>query len=463
MRKRSLCFLFWGTVSSASILMAGPANGISFSHIPLHFEPNRGQNAADVRFSSRSGDIALYLRQRDMVLTSRSGSMLLQFEHAKQPETLEEEGLLPGKSDYFLGSDPTQWRTGVPQFERVAYRGIYPGIDAIFYGNVTNLEYDLDLAPQADPRQIQVRFRGARLHLEENGDLTIDSAFGRLTQHRPHSYQMRDGKRVDVASSYVLLGRDRAGLRVGEYDRDRPLTIDPVLSFAGLVASYGSTPSGTNSIAVDSSGNVFVAGAFTWPTNVANGPPSTHLGTPTGVNVSIVELDATGRTVLYSVLLGGGGVDTVAGMVLGPGNVLYLTGGTGSTNFPVTSNALQTALPPAGMGCSFLMKLSTTQGLLYSTYFTSTQNSGYGVVAKAVAVDSAGNAYITGQAGPGLERCLINRPSAEPVPPLSPSFWQTTHWVTPHTSAKAVPVWQLQPTLVVVPPLLDKISTRRRF
>jgi len=53
---------------------------------------------------------------------------------------------LPGKSNYFIGSDPKKWHTNVPHYARVKYEGVYPGIDLIFYGNQRQLEYDFVVA-----------------------------------------------------------------------------------------------------------------------------------------------------------------------------------------------------------------------------------------------------------------------------------------------------------------------------
>ena len=71
---------------------------------------------------------------------------------------------LPGKSNYFIGSDPSKWRSGIPQFARRRVSGVYPGVDLVYYGNQGQLEYDFRVAPGADPNQIALSFQGLPRH-----------------------------------------------------------------------------------------------------------------------------------------------------------------------------------------------------------------------------------------------------------------------------------------------------------
>ena len=69
---------------------------------------------------------------------------------------------LRGKSNYFIGNDPKQWHTGIPQFAGVHYQNVYPGIDLVFYGSQGHLEYDFKVAPGANPAQAELQFDGAK-------------------------------------------------------------------------------------------------------------------------------------------------------------------------------------------------------------------------------------------------------------------------------------------------------------
>src|SRR6202042_3783401 len=82
--------------------------------------------------------------------------------------------LLPGKSNYFVGDDPKQWHTDVPNYARVKYQSIYPGIDLVYYGNQSQLEFDLVVSPGADPNKLRFNLLGAsKLALNSQGDLLV--------------------------------------------------------------------------------------------------------------------------------------------------------------------------------------------------------------------------------------------------------------------------------------------------
>ena len=98
---------------------------------------------------------------------------------------------LPGTANYFLGNDPAKWHTGVPTYARVRYRGVYPGVDLVYYGNQRQLEYDFVVAPGADPKPIQLRFDGAKsLKLDGAGNLVIAAVNGEVAFQKPVIYQL---------------------------------------------------------------------------------------------------------------------------------------------------------------------------------------------------------------------------------------------------------------------------------
>ena len=178
----------------------------------------------------------------------------------------------PGKAHYFIGNDPTKWRTHVPTFGRVHYRDVYPGIDLTFYGNQRQLEYDFIVGPGADPRRISLQFAGAdAIAVEATGDLVLRTGAEAIRQHRPQIYQEIDGRRQPIAGRYVLRGPSQVGFDVADYDRSRPLVIDPTLGtstfLGGIPGDFGGG-SGLDfgeGIAVDASGSAYVTGQTTSP------------------------------------------------------------------------------------------------------------------------------------------------------------------------------------------------------
>ena len=312
---------------------------------------------------------------------------------------------LPGKSNYFIGNDPAKWRTNISTYAKVKYEGVYPGVDLVYYGNQGQLEYDFVVAPGADPRLVTLAFEGAReVHIDARGELVLDVEGGEVRQHKPVVYQEVAGVKQEVAGRYVMKGTRQVGFRVAAYDPSRPLIIDPVLVYSTYLGGSGIEEG--RGIAVDGAGNAYVTGATgstDFPTTAgaaettldgefdafvtkldANGSAlvySTYLGgsdseigfdiavddtgsayvtgstrstdfpttagaaqtTPAGeFDAFVTRLNANGSGLVYSTYLGGSEADFGFGIAVDGAGSAYVTGQTGSTNFPTTSGAAQT-------------------------------------------------------------------------------------------------------------------------
>jgi hypothetical protein len=142
---------------------------------------------------------------------------------------------LPGYTNDLRGNDPARWRTGVPQYGRVRFARVYPGIDLVFHGEQTELEYDFEVSPGVSPEGIVLEFDGAEsVRLGSSGELIVHAPGDDVRFLRPRVLQ--EGKRIRGA--YRLLGGNRVGFRVGRYDRSRALVIDPVLGYAARFGSH---------------------------------------------------------------------------------------------------------------------------------------------------------------------------------------------------------------------------------
>jgi hypothetical protein len=290
-------------------------------------------------------------------------------------------------TNYLIGNDPRKWRTGLRSFAEVEYRDVYPGVDLVYYGNQRRLEYDFIVAPGADYRAIGLTFSGStHVSIDVRGNLILDTDAGHLVQHAPTIYQVDAGTRRLVHGGYVIAQDGRIGFQVGNYDPHLPLIIDPVLSYSSYLG--GGNEERAGGVAVDASGNMYVAGL----TGAANFPISAPPGLTHGRNnwdAFVVKLTANGDQLEYATYLGGSDYDEPGSLAVdGAGNA-YVVGVTHSFDFP-TLNALQSSR--RGFDDSFVTKLDANGAIVYSTYLGgSSTETGTGV-----AIDAVGRAYVTG-------------------------------------------------------------------
>jgi len=384
----------------------------TLAQLPLSFEVNRGQAAADAKFVARGGGYALLLTDRGepvLALRGRSGQtaetnsareaqasraveisepdkrtvLRLDFTGSNSAPQMQGEEPLPGRSNYLIGNDPSKWLTGVPHYARVRYRDVYPGVDVLYYGKDQQLEYDFIVHPGTEPDSIRMKVQGAeRIEPGESGGLAIKTAAGDVLLHKPVAYQKGPGGETEVACNYFF---DRGEIRfaVGDYDRGKVLRIDPVLSYAARLDAY------IQAIAVDESGNSYLAGS-TSSANFPTTPSAFQLAYGGGGDALIAKLDPTGSTLLFATYLGGSGGDSAAGIALDPGGNVIVAGSTRSPNLPVNRAFQSTLLGPQD---AFLSKLNAngTQ-LLYSTYLGGSGTDW----ARGVALDPSGRALVIG-------------------------------------------------------------------
>ncbi len=214
--------------------------------IPFHFEPNRGQAASSVQYLARVRGASVFLTDTGIRLVSRGSggavsTILVDTGDIGKHSPWQATKPGTGTTSYFKGNDPARWIREIPHFQRIERRNLYDGIDLALYGTEGRLEYDFVVSPGADPGRIRLHFRGSkRLTVTPEGDLIVGTAAGELVQKKPVLYQMlADGSRKVVEGGYRLLDRDTAAFRIGAYDRDRTLTIDPVLESATLLGGSG--------------------------------------------------------------------------------------------------------------------------------------------------------------------------------------------------------------------------------
>jgi len=306
-------------------------------------------------------------------------------------------------TSFFVGDNPSGWRTGVRSYASVVYRGLYEGVDARFYFSGGDLEYDVALAAGTDPSRVRISYDGvASLSINPiTGDLIVSTPSGTVTEAAPRAFQPTPHGRIGVHCAYAL-GRDGLlGFEVPRWDANFPLVIDPRVGFA---ARLGGSLNRTEGVAVDAGGAIYLTGRGDEP-GFPPSPGTYPLGSfGTGVHVYVLKLDARCSALQYATFIGG----TIPTFSMDPYRPVYperggysiatdghgcayVVGLTDVEDFPLTEGAPQGWL--GGFSDAFALKLSSNgTELLYSTYLGGEKYD----AAVDVSVDDAGCAHVMG-------------------------------------------------------------------
>jgi len=404
----------------------------TYGKLPLYFIQNNGQVDEKVKFYEKGNGHATLFTKEGVYLSLHKGAEVnksvmeqgnrvavndrgegVSSDNDAQPEIIKltpigankdpeiiAENKQEGKVNYFIGNDPNKWKTNIPTYQAVVYKEIYKNIDMKFYGNNQQMEYDIIVKPGADPKMVKLSYEGIEgLKVTDDGDLLISLKEGKLIQKKPIVYQEINGKRIEVDGRFKILNQSQDpslqspvayGFQVSSYNKNHPLIIDPVLAYSTYLGGSGDDADwGHGGIAVDISGNAYMTG-YTQSTDFPLASPLQ--GSNAGVHdVFVTKLNSSGSSLVYSTYLGGSYGDYGYGIAVDPSGNAYITGYTGSTNFP-TASAIQGS--NAGGYDVFVTKINSSgSALIYSTYLGgSGSDDGQDIV-----VDTSGNAYIIGQ------------------------------------------------------------------
>jgi len=429
-RRISIAFVIACSALGVRGSQNNPARPVEFARLanaPLYFESNVGQFAGSAAFIARGSDCTVLLAPTEAkILLGKTSdqtanpprAVRLQLEDANPSANIAGRDVMSATANYFIGSDASQWRSGVPLFSKVRVDEVYSGVQVIYYANQSaQLEYDFILQPGAAPDQIRFRIAGAdSVQVDAAGNLVLKIGSEEIRQHQPVVYQTTRGVRSEVRAGYRLNPDGTVGFALGQYDRTLPLTIDPVLDFltylGGRKIEFG------HSIALDGDGNVYVAGeTLSTDIGATNVIAATNtLAYTNGIysrtnflkfrggnnafgDAFVAKYDNSGALQFLTYL--GGRTDDGAFSIAydAAGGAIWVAGFTDSTNFPLV-NPIRSKLTGPNKNANhifpvdaFITKLDPAgTNLLFSTYFGGENID----EATAIAVDPVGSVYVAG-------------------------------------------------------------------
>lgn len=400
-------------ITLLSIVLSGIAQGFdlgalpvskikSKNRLPILFETNAGQTDSTVKFIARGGGYVGYLTpggvEFDLKRVTDDGSdstkpktgktistdrLSIRFTGANEAPEIVGESEAVTRTNYYAGNQRIE---NIANFRKANYRGLYDGIDAVFYGNESGrLEYDFNIAAGADAGRIGMRFDGATdVSVNADGELVVKTENSTLVQQKPIAYQMIDGERVEVEVEYTIGDKNGVGFTLGDYDKDHPLTIDPALNYLTYIG--GTAFDDVFEVAADDLGNAYISGK----TASLNFHGETRADND-GDGAYVAKVNSDGTDFIYITVLEGNGDDTARGIAIDANNNAYVTG-IASHFFPTTSGAYDTTHGVLNPNDTFVAKLGQTGDLVYSSFLGGTDfDEGFDV-----AVDSGGKAYVVG-------------------------------------------------------------------
>jgi hypothetical protein len=375
-------------IAFAELVRAAPAVQ-SQINIPFSFERDLG--ASSPRFVARGNGYFVSLEPGKVTLGAKQAAISMTFSGARAVKPVAGPEL-PGKVNRIRGKNPAEWELGLATYEEVRYQGIYPGVDAVYYGHNSELEFDLAVAPGADASKIRLKFEGARnIKIDAGGALILESATGAFKLPLPRIYQTDRGSKTGVAGHYKVHSHNEVAFELASYDHKKALVIDPSISFVSIL---GGGSSQILAISLDSSGNIYLAGRTYYndfPTTAGVAQPSLFAGWD-GI---VAKLSASG-SVIWATYLGGSADDYLTSIAVDSSGAAWVGGYTYSSDFPVL-NAYQATFGGGSNYDAVLAKLGPTGALQYGTFLGSANSSGAGV-----AVDPSNNVYFTGYANANL-------------------------------------------------------------
>ncbi|MBI4911016.1 MAG: hypothetical protein HY820_45825 [Acidobacteria bacterium] len=411
----------------------GPAQAAEMiARGPVYFEPNVGQSDEEVKFIARGVGQQIFLMGNEAVMVMHrrmpgkdgrytrafaeysARPIRMKMEGAQAPEKAEGIGRLASYSNYFLGPDPAKWRSRVPHYEKASFTNVYAGIDLVYYATQKQLEFDFIVKPGADPDSIRLSYQNVdKTKVDENGDLILMAGEYTIRQQKPHIYQEVDGRRRKIEGSYMLLADGKVGFRLRNYDKERAVVIDPILTFATFLGGNGQEAGG--SIQIDNQQNAFIAGQTASTNFPTRTPFQGNLASAGNFDGFVTKMNTSNAALIYSTYIGGSNYENLISLTMDTSGDVFVGGVTGSTGFPTTPNTESVRNFQGGTYDGMLFKLSSdgTQ-LRYSTFVGTNTNDVINSLALA-----GGRVQLGGTMGANLQQSVGISPVNQAAGPVA--------------------------------------------
>lgn len=354
------------------------------------FIPNMGQWSPHVLFYGQSGGMDVWVTARGVefdihrtevtmprspeerfafITESRTSKIhrsgqLVRMESAGSPGNVTGEKSNGSTRNYFYGNNKNKWVSNVPVFEAVKLAEMYPGVDAIVQFENGLPRYDFVVKPGSDPANIALKFTGASdISVSEKGDyITLKTQFGDVRSGRIVAYQENAGSRISIPCTFTSKTSAAVQFNVGEYDRSRPLIIDPLI-YSTYLGESGADK--INAMVADKAGNIIVVGS----TDAATYPFTTGVYDSTyngGLDCFITKFNPMLSKILFSTYMGAGADDQINAVSLDDANNIFVGGETISTTFPTLAGW---KMLHAGSTDGFVARFNATGSqLVYSSF-----------------------------------------------------------------------------------------------
>lgn len=398
--------------AAGSVTAGGNVSIEELSSHPVQFIKNVGQSPDIIQYQAKSQDFSFDFTKDGLLVSGVGGNgtgadesglhpLVVTLEGARTGIDIEAIDQLPGYANFLMGQNESTYKQHVPWYGEIKYSNILPGVNLSYTGENGVLKREYQVNPGADPKSIKLVYSGAEnITLAADGSLIVKTKFGDLIEAAPVSYQEINGTHSEVSSNYTILDNNRVEFKLGNYNSEYPLIIDPYLQYStylgGSLEDYGMD------IAIDSSGDAYVTG-YTSSCNFpvvspldVNSPISyngTFCHNSRDIFVTKLTSNSNGNaSIVYSTFLGGSSSDFGRGIAVDSSNNVYITGDTYSSDFPVLL-PIQNGGRLHGSNDAFVTKLRADgTNFWYSSYL----GGNFADQANDIVVDSLGAAYITG-------------------------------------------------------------------